>query len=111
MAKKSFAWDLEENTIRGSFINFVITILYIILIIVSVLEKEIAKNVREIETFLIGFFVTSFGVWTGKKSIEFWKTKSVQQVIQKHTVTEGTTIGNGKSDPKQDQHTINSQND
>lgn len=109
MAKKNFVYDFDEACIRGSFINFVITIFYIILIFLSILYSGVAKNVREIESFLIGFFVTSFGIWTGKKSIEMWRSRPPTIRPMEPIPTEGVRVS-GKSDPKQDQHTISSEN-
>ena len=71
--KKSFAWDYENNTIRGSFVNVAITVIYLIIIGVSMVFYTIAKNVSEISSFLIGFYLVSFGVWATKKTIEIVK--------------------------------------
>jgi hypothetical protein len=74
----------EEKTIRGSFINLSITILYMGLIITGSFISSVAENLRQMETLLIGIFVSSFGLWAGKKSVEFMKRFGVENVLSKH---------------------------
>jgi|GEM_PF-4090803 len=80
---RKIAWDDKENTLRGSFINLSITTLYMILIILGSIFTAVASNLKEMETLLIGIFVSSFGLWTGKKSVEFIKKFGLENVLSK----------------------------
>jgi len=66
----NWIWNHEDQSIRGSFINIVLTIFYACIIISSMLWMRIAQNVAEITSFLIGFYGLSFSIWAGKKTIE-----------------------------------------
>jgi len=81
---RAFWYDDKENTIRGSFINISLTMLIVVLIIIGSFVQWVASNLREMETLIIGFFVSSFGLWTGKKSVEFIKKMGLEQVLGKH---------------------------
>jgi hypothetical protein len=67
---KHAAWDEEERTVRGSFVNISLTVLYVLIIIAGLIWGRVADNVLKMETFLIGFFAVSFSIWAGKKVIE-----------------------------------------
>jgi hypothetical protein len=71
--KKSIYWDYDNNTLRGSFINLLMTLLYVILIGCSLVWDRVSKNVAEISSFLLGFYLISFGVWATKKTVEVVK--------------------------------------
>jgi hypothetical protein len=68
--KKSFTWDYEENSIRGSFVNILLTVAYLVIAGLSLVFETVAKNVAQASTFLIGFYLVSFGVWATKKTVE-----------------------------------------
>jgi len=74
----------EEKTIRGSFINMSITVIYVGLIITGSFLATVATNLKEMETLLIGFFVASLGIWSGKKAVEFAKKFGLDTVLGKH---------------------------
>jgi hypothetical protein len=67
---KNLVWNEEDNTIRGSFINIALTIIYVLIILASMIWNRVATNVAEITSFLVGFYGVSFTVWAGKKTIE-----------------------------------------
>jgi hypothetical protein len=67
---KHAAWDEDERTVRGSFVNISITIIYVLIIVAGLIWGVVADNVQKMETFLIGFFAVSFSIWAGKKVIE-----------------------------------------
>ena len=77
--KKSFAWDYEENSIRGSFVNILMTFAYLVIIAISMIFSSISRNVAEITSFLIGFYLVSFGVWATKKTIEI--TRAAKSIM------------------------------
>jgi hypothetical protein len=70
----SFAWDYDEKTVRGSFMNVMLTAAYLVIIAISMIFPSISKNVSEITSFLIGFYLVSFGVWATKKTVEIVRT-------------------------------------
>lgn len=76
-------YDDKEKSIRGSFINLSITIIYMCLIVTGAFVDWVATNLKEMETLLIGIFVSSFGLWAGKKSVEFIKKMGVENVLRK----------------------------
>lgn len=65
-------WDAETKSIRGSFINLVITlsILYTIIYAIFFGSKEMVQSLKELATLIIGFFGLSFGLWSGKQALE-----------------------------------------
>jgi hypothetical protein len=70
MGFRKWAFDEDEHSIRGSFVNTMITFIYVALIGVGAAFDKVADNVEKMATFLIGFFAVSFSVWAGKKIIE-----------------------------------------
>ena len=70
MPIKDWIWSSEDKTVRGSFVNISITIIYVILIIVGSIFEKVASNLSQMSTYLIGFFAVSWGVYSGKKIIE-----------------------------------------
>lgn len=76
-------YDTEGSTIRGSFIQLSITVIYLGLIITGSFVSWVATNLQSLESLLIGFFLVSFGVYTGKKTVEFVKNKNVSSVLNK----------------------------
>lgn len=98
MSIKKLIWDEQNQSIRGSFINASITIVYLILIILGAVVASISKNLKEMETLLIGFFVVSFGFWSGKKLIETTKGMTVDGKISEYLAKVGIKIN--QEDPK-----------
>lgn len=60
---KNFLWDSKSKSIRGSFVNLLITNVILVLIIIGCLNETVCKNLKELSTLIIGFFTVSFGVW------------------------------------------------
>jgi hypothetical protein len=104
--KRSFVWDYDENTIRGSFVNVMLTVAYLIIAGCSLVFDVVAKNVSTASTFLIGFYLVSFGVWATKKTVEIVKTaKSMMpdkygDMISKIFEQVSVSPSNGKNDDK-----------
>ena len=59
-----------DGSIRGSFINTLITFVYLVLIVAGVFNEPIRTGVQAQQTFMTWFFATSFGLWIGKKTVE-----------------------------------------
>jgi hypothetical protein len=59
----------EDGTVSGSFINMLITFVYLALIIASIFVPFIADAVKKMESFMTWFFVSSFGIWSVNKTI------------------------------------------
>jgi hypothetical protein len=65
--KLSFIWANKDCTIRGNFINLVITFCILVLIINGAFDSKVADNLVKIENLFAMFFIGSFGIWrTGK---------------------------------------------
>lgn len=60
---KNFMWDSENKTIRGSFVNLVVTITILLLVCIGAFIPNVAANLEKQSTLIIGFFTVSFGVW------------------------------------------------
>lgn len=64
-------WDPTEKSIRGSFVNLLITVSILLLVIYGVLfDPNIVDRLKTLETLIVGFFATSMGIWTTKKILE-----------------------------------------
>jgi uncharacterized protein YebE (UPF0316 family) len=70
--KTNLFWDETDKTIRGSFINMILTFSLLGLIVYGTLfgGKEIVNNLKELQSLIIWFFGLSFGIWSGKKVVE-----------------------------------------
>jgi len=68
-------WDSTEKTIRGSFVNLVITFAILILICIGCYNKEFGLNLKELSSLIIGFFTVSFGVWKVSNVVETINSK------------------------------------
>ena len=60
---KNFIWNSEDQCIRGSFVNLLITLTILGLIVAGAFVKDICNNLVSLSTLIIGFFTVSFGVW------------------------------------------------
>ncbi len=63
--------DKKEKTIRGGFINALITFTFLILIICGIIDKEIRQGILALQHIMIWFFSASFGIWSVKKTVEY----------------------------------------
>ena len=70
MSFRNIMWDDDTKSIRGSFVNTSITVVYTALIGLGTAFSQVAANLEKMQTFLIGFFAVSFSIWAGKKVIE-----------------------------------------
>lgn len=70
--KTNLFWDAEDKSIKGSFINMVLTFGLFGVIIYGILfgGKEIVNNIKELQSLIVWFFGLSFGIWSGKRVIE-----------------------------------------
>lgn len=59
--------DEEAKTIRGSFINFIFTVLVAILIGIGAFREAVANNLMKMETLIIGVYAASFGIYSLKQ--------------------------------------------
>ncbi len=62
--------DRESKTIRGGFINALITFTFLGLIVYGIIDEKIQKSILALQYIMIWFFSASFGIWSVKKSIE-----------------------------------------
>jgi len=60
----------EDQSIRGSFINMGLTLMFAVLICYGAFRKEVAENLRSMDTLMLGVYGISFGGWVGKKVLE-----------------------------------------
>jgi predicted transporter len=67
---KSLFWDKENQSIRGSFVNLILTLTILGMIVAGTTSDEIMNRVEKLSTLILGFFATSIGVWTYKKIAE-----------------------------------------
>lgn len=92
---KNWVWNKEDQTVRGSFVNIAITILYLCFIGIGMAWSRVAENLKQMETFLIGFYLVSFGTWATKKTVEFVKFTNAENIV--NSVLGKIGIGVGSS--------------
>jgi len=64
-------WDREQQTIRGCFVNLLITLSILSLLIYGILfDTRVVERLKTLETLIIGFFGASFGIWATKSVME-----------------------------------------
>ena len=67
----NFIWDSQEKSVRGCFVNLLITLTILTLLTYGILfDIHVVENLKTLETLIIGFFTASFGIWTVKKVID-----------------------------------------
>jgi hypothetical protein len=60
---KNFIWNYQDKTIRGWFVNLVITMTILMLVVIGAFNEEVKTNLKDLSSLIIGFFTVSFGVW------------------------------------------------
>ena len=60
---KNFIWNYHDKTIRGWFVNLVITMTILTLVVIGAFNEEVKTNLKDLSSLIIGFFTVSFGVW------------------------------------------------
>ena len=87
-------WNHEDQSVRGSFINIALTIIYVMIIAFGMLWTRVAENIKEMETFLIGFYLVSFGV-CATKTVEFVKFTNAENIVNSVLGKVGINVGAG----------------
>lgn len=64
---KNLIWNAEEKSVRGSFVNLMITTAILGLIIVGAFVPTVAANLEKLAILITGFFTMSMGIWAVKK--------------------------------------------
>lgn len=67
---KTLMWNKRENSIRGSFVNLVITATILLLICIGAFNSDVCKRLTEMATLIVGFFVSTMGIWAYRKNRE-----------------------------------------
>jgi len=67
---KTLIWNKKENSIRGSFVNLMITAVIILLIIIGAFNDDVADRLSNMATLIIGFFTSTMGIWAYRKHTE-----------------------------------------
>jgi len=94
----SWIWNHEDQSVRGSFINIALTIIYVMIIVSGMIWSRVAENLKQMETFLIGFYLVSFGVWATKKTVEFVKFTNAENIVNSVLGKVGITTGSMAQD-------------
>jgi len=63
MVMKNFIWNYQDKTIRGWFVNLVITMTILMLVVIGAFNEDVKTNLKDLSSLIIGFFTVSFGVW------------------------------------------------
>jgi hypothetical protein len=64
-------WDDQEKSIRGCFVNLLITVSILSLLVYGILfDVHVVERLKTLETLIVGFFTVSFGIWSIRKVIE-----------------------------------------
>jgi hypothetical protein len=60
-------WDVENKSVRGSFVNLALTVIIVILIIIGAFDKDVCANLKTNESLITWFFGLSWTVWSAKQ--------------------------------------------
>jgi TctA family transporter len=77
---KHLIWDEENHSIRGSFVNLVLTLSILGMIVAGCTSDAAAARVEKLSTLIMGFFATSIGIWTYKKISEGKQAGTDEQI-------------------------------
>jgi len=76
---KAWAWDSKNKTMRGSFINFMLTLNLLVMIWIGIINDAASVRLERMTPLMIALFGTSFGVWKIAKTVknhwENWREK------------------------------------
>jgi uncharacterized membrane protein YqjE len=76
---KAWAWDSADKSIRGSFINVLLTLNLLIMIWVGIVNDAASYRLERMTPLLIALFGTSFGVWRIAKTIKnHWDNRGMK---------------------------------
>lgn len=64
---KNLIWNAEEKSVRGSFVNLMITLSILILIVIGAFVPTVAENLEKLAILITGFFTMSMGIWAYRK--------------------------------------------
>ena len=67
---RDLVYDDEKRSVRGSFINFMFTVMIAILIAIGAFRQSVSENLMRMETLIIGVFAASFGIYTVKQGYQ-----------------------------------------
>lgn len=67
---KKMAWDTKDNTIRGGFVNLVITVNLMVMIWLGVLSDLVSVRLERMTALMSVLFGASFGVWKVAKTVK-----------------------------------------
>ena len=64
---KNLFWNKEEQSVRGSFVNLIITLTILTLIVIGAFVPTVAANLEKLAILITGFFTMSMGLWAYRK--------------------------------------------
>lgn len=67
---KAWAWDSEDKSIRGSFINVILTLNLLIMLWIGIINDAASVRLERMTPLMIAIFGTSFGVWKIAKTVK-----------------------------------------
>lgn len=76
------AWDDQDNTVRGGFVNLVITINLMIMIWLGVLNDAVSIRLQRMTALMSVLFGASFGVWKVAKTVKDYVTRRDKRGIE-----------------------------
>lgn len=79
---KSILWDHKNKSIRGSFVNLILTFSILFLIIAAAFDDAVKNRVVELTSLILGFFASSLGIWSYKKIAEGKQAGVDEQISQ-----------------------------
>jgi len=72
---RSIIVDETAKTVRGSFINFMFTVLILILIGIGAFRVAVADNLMKMETLIVWAYAASFGIYSLKQGYTAYLNK------------------------------------
>ena len=84
-SKINLLWDADSQSIRGSFVNLLISMAILFCIVVGAFNDAVALRLEKLSTLIIGFFTMSMGIWSYKQVQE----KAAEAKVEEKRVEAG----------------------
>lgn len=68
--KINLIWDTEAQSVRGSFVNLMITVAILFCIVAGAFNDGVAVRLEKLSMLIIGFFTMSMGIWSARRTFE-----------------------------------------
>lgn len=74
---KTFIWDFKDKTVRGSFINFLLTVVLLSIIALGCFYDGVCSRLVKLSELVMGFYFISLGVWKTGQVMKYKKDADI----------------------------------